>query len=149
MTFSIERFPLWSPSWIVTPGNCQPFFLWPEILSHFPFGQSSIVKVFTDKNAASISSKGRNSLCLHALALEIFAFCSAHDISLELEWIPRPLNSYADFISRVIDFDDWAVSTFFFHHVSNNFGPIGVDRFASSLSAKCARFYAKFCSSLL
>ena len=45
-----------------------------------------VVKVFTDsKNAASISTKGSNSLCLHALALEIFAYCAAYDISLEAE----------------------------------------------------------------
>ena len=82
------------------------------------------VKVFTDsKNAASISAKGSNSLRLHALALEISAYCAAHDISLEVEWIPRSLNSYADSVSRVIDYDDWAVSTIFVHHVSSIFGP--------------------------
>ena len=105
---------------------------------------SKVVKVFTDsKNAASISAKGSNSLRLHALALEIFAYCAAHDISLKVEWIPRSLNSYADSVSRVIDYDDWAVSTIFFHHVSSIFGPFDVDRFASSLSAKCERFYSK------
>lgn len=104
-----------------------------------------VVKVFTDsKNAASISAKGSNSLRLHALALEIFAYCAAHDISLEVEWIPRSLNSYADSVSRVVDYDDWAVSTIFFQHVSSIFGPFDVDRFASSLSAKCERFYSKF-----
>ena len=102
------------------------------------------VKVFTDsKNAASISAKGSNSLRLHALALEIFAYCAAHDISLEVEWIPRSLNSYSDSVSRLIDYD-WAVSTIFFHHVSSIFDPFDVDRFASSLSAKCERFYSKF-----
>ena len=41
-----------------------------------------VVKVFADsKNAASISAKGSNSLRLHALALEMFAYCAAHDIS--------------------------------------------------------------------
>ena len=102
-------------------------------------------KVFTDsKNAASISAKGSNSLRLHALALEIFAYSAAHDISLEVEWIPRSLNSCADSVSRVIDYDDWTVSTIFFHHVNSTFGPFDVDRFASSLSAKFERFYPKF-----
>ena len=72
-----------------------------------------MVKVFTDsKNAVSISPKGS--------ALEIFAYCAAHDISLEVEWIPCSLNSYADSVSRV-DYDDWAVSTIFFQHVSSIF----------------------------
>ena len=81
---------------------------------------------------------------MHALALEILAYCAAHDISLEVEWIPRSLNSYTVSVSCVIDYDDWAVSTIFFHHVSSIFGPFDVDRFASSLSAKCERFYSKF-----
>ena len=102
-------------------------------------------KLFTDsKNAASIFAKGSNSLRLHALALEIFAYSAAHDISLEVEWIPRSLNSCADSVSRVIDYDDWTVSTIFFHHVNSTFGPFDVVRFASSLSAKCERFYSKF-----
>ena len=74
----------------------------------------------------------------------MFPYCAAHDISLEVEWILRSLNSYADSVSRVIDYDDWAVSTVFFHHVSSIFGPFDVDRFASSVSAKCERFYSKF-----
>ena len=90
-----------------------------------------VVKVFTNsKNAASIYAKGSNSLRLHALTLGIFAYCAAHDISLEVEWIPRSLNSYADSITRVIDCDDWAVSTIFFHHVSSIFGPFDVVRLA-------------------
>ena len=102
------------------------------------------VKVFTDsKNAASIFAKGSNSPRLYAIALDIFAYCASHDISLKVEWIPRSLNSYSDSVSRLIDYD-WAVSTIFFHHVSSVFGPFDVDRFASSLSAKCERFYSKF-----
>jgi len=46
-------------------------------------------------------------------------------------------------MSRVIDFDDWNVSTFFFAHVSSLLSPFTVDRFASPDSAKCARFYSK------
>ena len=37
-------------------------------------------------------------------------------MSIEIEWVPRSLNEYADSLSRVIDFDDWSVSTDFFSH---------------------------------
>ena len=47
-------------------------------------------------------------------------------------------------MSKVIDFDDWGVSTDFFAYISSLFGPFTVDRFASPDSAKCARFYSKF-----
>ena len=107
--------------------------------------RGKVVKIFTDnKNAASISAKGSNTLRLHALAIDIFTFCSINNVSLEVEWIPRSLNSYADSISRVIDYDDWAISYDFFCHISEMFGPFEVDRFASACSTKCIRFYAKF-----
>ena len=83
-----------------------------------------VVKVFTDsKNATLISVKGSNSLRLHSLALEMFAYCAIHDISLEVQFIPCSLNSYADSVSHVIDYDYRAVSTILFHYVSSIFGP--------------------------
>ena len=67
-------------------------------------------------------------------------------MSIEIEWVPRSLNEHADSLSRVIDFDDWSVSSDFFAYISSLFGPFTVDRFASPDSAKCAKFYSKFWS---
>ena len=109
------------------------------------FLTNKIVKVFTDnKNASIITARGSNTLRLQALAIEIFEFCFHHNVSLAVEWIPRSLNEYADSLSRIIDYDDWAISAAFFSHVSSLFGPFEVDRFASSHTAKCKRFYSKF-----
>ena len=107
--------------------------------------QGKVVKLYTDsKNASIIASKGSTSLRLQRHALEIFQFCAANNVSIEIEWVPRSLNEYADSLSRVIDFDNWSVSTDFFAYISSLFGPFTVDRFASPDSAKCARFYSKF-----
>ena len=107
--------------------------------------QGKVVKLYTDsKNASVIASKGSTSLRLQRHALEIFQFCAVNNVSIEIEWVPRSLNEYADSLSRVIDFDDWSVSTDFFAYISSLFGPFTVDRFASPDSAKCARFYSKF-----
>ena len=114
--------------------------------------QGKVVKLYTDsKNASIIASKGSTSLRLQRLALEIFQFCAIHNVSIEIEWVPRSLNEYADSLSRVIDFDDWSVSSdfFFFVYISSRFGPFTVDRFASPDSAKCARFYSKWTLSVL
>ena len=46
-------------------------------------------------------------LDLHRLAIKIFQFCAEHSIRLEVQWIPRTENEKADYISRLIDFDDW------------------------------------------
>ena len=79
-----------------------------------------------------------------AMLWKAFNFCAVFNVSIEIEWVPRSLNEYADSLSRVIDFDDWSVYTDFFTYISSLFGPFSVDRFASPDSAKCARFYSKF-----
>ena len=102
--------------------------------------QGKVVKLYTDsKNASIIASKGSTALGLQRHALEIFQFCAINNVSIEFEWFQRSLNEYADSLSKVIDFDDWGVSTDFFVYVSSLF-----DRCASPDSAKCARFYFKF-----
>ena len=45
-------------------------------------------------------------LDLHRLAIKIFQFCAEHYIRLEVQWIPRTENEKANYISRLIDFDD-------------------------------------------
>lgn len=107
--------------------------------------QGKVVKLYTDsKNASIIASKGSTLLRLQRQALEIFQFRAVNNVSIEIEWVPRSPYEYTVSLSRVIDFDDWSVSTGFFANLSSLFGPFTVDRFASPDSAKCARFYSKF-----
>ena len=49
-------------------------------------------------------------LDLHGLAIKIFQFCVEHSIRLEVQWIPRTENEKADYISRLVDFDDWQIT---------------------------------------
>ena len=39
-------------------------------------------------------------------AMSIFEICWKHSIRLEMAWVPRSLNDRADYISRIVDFDD-------------------------------------------
>ena len=74
--------------------------------------QGKVVKLYTDsKNASVIACKGSTSLRLQRHALEIFQFCAVYNVSIEIEWVSRSLNDYADSLSRVIDFYDWSFST--------------------------------------
>ena len=66
---------------------------------------------FTDnQNVVSIVNGGSRVVELQSLALEIFASCATNSISLEMKWIPRDLNTVADCVSRIIDFDDYALN---------------------------------------
>lgn len=68
----------------------------------------SLVKWFTDsQTAARIVEVGSTKLDLHRLAIKIFQFFFS--ISLEVQWIPRTENEKADYISRLLDFDDWQI----------------------------------------
>ena len=51
--------------------------------------------------------------------------------NLGLSWIPREHKQCADYLSRVVDFDDWKLNTTVFQILDSMFGPHLVDRFAS------------------
>ena len=56
--------------------------------------------------------------------------CLQHCISLWVKWISRDLNVSADFISKLVGFDDYVV-----------WGPRTTDRFACSYNAKLPRLF--------
>ena len=103
------------------------------------------VRVLSDnKGVIAIVSKGSRVPELHNLSVSLFEFCKLHNISLDVQWIPRNQNEVADVLSREIDFDDWGVSRTFFQYMSNMWGPYSVDRFADDTNTKLVRFNSKF-----
>ena len=71
---------------------------------------------FTDNtNVVSIVHSGSKVTELQDLALRIFHVCVSSGISLEMKWIPRDLNSFADHLSTIIDFDDYTINDDVFH----------------------------------
>ena len=81
---------------------------------------------------------------LQEIAVNIFSICAVNCITLEIEWIPRTLNKKADYISRIIDSDDWGLSLETFHMLSVRSGPFDMDWFASEHNAQLPRFYPNF-----
>ena len=57
---------------------------------------------------------GSRKLELQSIALDIFSVCLLNNISLFPHWIPRDMNETADFVSKLVDYDDWFVSHEFF-----------------------------------
>ena len=43
-----------------------------------------------------------------------------HNTSLEMEWIPKSKNEKADFISRIVESDDWSVCEDIFEFCDKN-----------------------------
>ena len=96
-------------------------------------------------NVVSIVHSGSKVTALQDLALRIFHVCVTSGISLEMKWIPRDLNSFADHLSRIIDFDDYTIiNDDVFHILDVRWGPPTIDRFACSYNAKLSRFNSRF-----
>ena len=137
---------LWEPS------ECSMSSTWRELAaivfaleSFVPILEGSLVKWFTDsQTAARIIEVGSMKLDLHRLAIKIFQFCAEHSIRLEVQWIPRTENEKADYISRLVDFDDWQITHDLFQSLEQLWGPHTVDCFANYYTAKLPRFFSRF-----
>jgi hypothetical protein len=96
--------------------------------------KSSHVKWYTDNRAvATIVDVGSMKLDLHKITIAIFQFCVTHSISIDIQWIPCEQNVRADYISRLIDPDDWQITEELFRELDGLWGPHTVDCFISYL----------------
>ena len=102
------------------------------------------VRWFTDnQNVARILLVGSKTALLQATALKIFSLSVQYQIRLEPEWIPRGLNERADYLSRIIDYDDWQLNPLVFSELDNAWGPHTVDRFASFQNSQVPCFNSR------
>ena len=65
----------------------------------------------------------------------------------EPEWIPRDQNRITDYLSRILDFDDWGISSQTFQLIDARWGPpvqFTVDRFANSSNVKLLQFNSRY-----
>ena len=53
-------------------------------------------------------------------------------------------NQQADFISRIIDYDDWSLHPVLFKTLDQEWGPHTIDRFASYFNTQLPRFNSRF-----
>ena len=112
--------------------------------SFLPLLNGSYIKWFSDsQNACRIIQVGSMKKGLHVIArLKVFHFCVDIGIELEMQRIPRTKLDRADFISRVIDVDDWQITTSFFEFLDYTWGQHIVDCFANFYNTKDKKFYS-------
>ena len=78
---------------------------------------------------------------LHKLASDIFSFCFKFGIELDIEWVPRSLNEKADYLSKIVDYDDWELVPEFFRQLDELWGPFTVDCFATCYNRKVPKYF--------
>ena len=107
--------------------------------------RGSLVKWYTNnQGVAAIVKSGSTKVHLYKLAMEIFLLSKEHNVSIDIEWIPHLDNEVADYLSKIVDFDDWCVRDSYFWAVDSIWGPFTVDYFANSVNAKVSRFCSLF-----
>ena len=108
-----------------------------SLLSCLPSLRTSHVKWYTDNQATiKIVEVGSMKLELYTLSLRIFKICYEHSLHLDIEWVPRDHNARADFISKLVDFDDWQVTEDVFKEFDGLWGPHTVDCLATYYNRK-------------
>jgi hypothetical protein len=66
------------------------------------------------------------------MAFAVFFICLKARIELDIQWIPRFLNEKADYLSKIIDYDDWEITPQLFRP------------FADYNNCKVQIFYSRF-----
>ena len=114
------------------------------LFSMSKFLHNKRIKWFTDnQNVVSIINKGSMKRKLQDIAISMLCNCLNNNISIDVEWIPRSKNDQADFISRIVDYDDCGLSDEIFIHLDNLWGPHEIDWFANDNNHKLPVFYSR------
>ena len=78
--------------------------------------------------------------------MDIFSLSREYEVIIDIELIPRTENEAADYLSKIVDFDDWSVEESYFRAIDSVWGPFTVDCFANSVNAKFLGFIPYFIS---
>ena len=85
-------------------------------------GKRILIK--TDNQAVFyiINRAGSRDSHVHDLCKQLFWYCIHFNIRIQAVWIPRELNSFADYYSKLTDSSDWRLDTKVFRHLSSLWG---------------------------
>ena len=103
------------------------------------------VKWLTDnQNVVRIIEHGSRKPWLQEIAVNILSTLMQTAIRLEMAWIPSEKNQQADYLSRLVDHDDWMVNPYIFQWIDSIWGPHTIDRFATHYNRQLPRFNSRF-----
>ena len=118
--------------------------VWLVLLSVAQKRANYRVRWFTDnQNVVRILQVCSRKPDLQAVSLKVFALVVRYQIRLEPEWVPRELNEKADYLSRIVDYDDWFLNPAVFEELNVLWGPHTVDRFADFHNRQLPRFNSR------
>ena len=100
----------------------------------------SAVKWFTDDQAVPlIVASGSMKEHLPQLVVDIF-YTARENIEIYVQWILRLLNERADYLSKIVDYDDWIVKDCYFRADTSLWGPVQLTVLLVPLAARFVDF---------
>ena len=108
--------------------------------------QNLTVEVLSDNSTAGayVRNKGGPSLELTEISKAIWGLAIDFNITLICTHIPGIKNIRADRLSRSPDTHNWMLHPAIFDWINKRFGPLTIDRFATSLNAQLPRFNSRY-----
>ena len=105
-----------------------------------------LVHIKTDNQAVSyiINKAGSRDLHVHNICKALLWYCFNNRIYLSASWIPRDLNSFADFYSKNTDSGDWKLNPNIFNYLQRKWGTFDIDLFASYNNHQTDRYYSLY-----
>ena len=85
---------------------------------------------------------GSKTPALQKVAFAMFLKVMAKHITIEPEWVAHSKNQQANYLSRLVDWDDWQLHPDIFGELE--LGPHSVDRFASYYNTQLPQFNSRF-----
>lgn len=74
---------------------------------------------------------------------QLYDVLDSNAVVLKVSHVAGVLNDVADGLSRHLDRDDWALNPALFRHFNAKWGPVTVDRFASSTNCQVPAFWSE------
>ena len=104
----------------------------------------NVVHKTDNQNVERIIRNGSRVAALQEEAVGIYDLCMRHFVRLSVQWIPREMNTRADYLSKFVCRDDYRLDASVFDMLDKRWGPHSLDVFASHLSAQLPRFFSQF-----
>ena len=105
-------------------------------------GQRVLVKTDNQGVFFIINKAGSRAPIVHTICKTLIWYCINQHIYLQATWIPRDLNDYADFYSKMTESSDWKLHPRIFVALQKVWGRFTIDLFASYDNHQMTPYYS-------